>query len=218
MIELLESLQKFWVDLQHGQLPQLGPWNYLLLSILIVWQGPIASVLGGAISSTGLLKPWLVFLSGAVGNLAADIIWYSVGRRTTMQRLAKLRWLGLNESRLERLEQSTRKHAVRFLLIAKLSAGLAVPALIGAGMSKVRWRRWLPAVLFGETVWTGGLVLLGFYAAESLRRIQQGVQYLAVGITLATLIMFILIVPRFLRNDDPVLMKGSDDFNDSSSS
>ncbi|MDX1615461.1 MAG: hypothetical protein R3300_14205, partial [Candidatus Promineifilaceae bacterium] len=87
MDNVLSLIQQVWADIQAGRLPQLGAWNYLVLSILIIWQGPIATLLGGAAAAAGLLQPGLVFLSGVIGNLTADILWYGVGRRGDAERL-----------------------------------------------------------------------------------------------------------------------------------
>jgi membrane protein DedA with SNARE-associated domain len=80
MESLLRIIQQFWIDLHQGRLPELGPWNYLLLALLFVWQGPLATLLGGAAAAAGSLKPGLVFLVGVLGNLSADMLWYTLGR------------------------------------------------------------------------------------------------------------------------------------------
>jgi membrane protein DedA with SNARE-associated domain len=137
MEHVLQLLQEIWSDFQQGQLPHLGPWNYLLLSILMVWQGPVASLLGGAAASAGLLKPGLVFLVGVAGNLTADVVWYSLGRKGNVERLFERGWLGAHRSRFYKLRGGMQEHATKILLMAKLSFGLAVPTLVAAGLSKL---------------------------------------------------------------------------------
>jgi hypothetical protein len=43
-------------------------------------EGPIATLLGAAAASAGLMRPVLVFIVAAADNLTADSIWYSLGR------------------------------------------------------------------------------------------------------------------------------------------
>jgi membrane protein DedA with SNARE-associated domain len=38
-------------------------------------------------------------------------------------------------------------------------------------------RRWLPFLAIAETLWTGSLVIIGYYATESMKQIQNGIQY-----------------------------------------
>jgi membrane protein DedA with SNARE-associated domain len=92
MLSFIELIEQFWTNLQQGQLPQLGSWNYLLLASLIIWQGPVATLLGGAAASAGLLRPGLVFIVAICTNLSADVLWYTIGRRGNVDRLFKKRW------------------------------------------------------------------------------------------------------------------------------
>jgi membrane protein DedA with SNARE-associated domain len=202
MQSIVEFTQQFWTDLQSGQLPELGAWNYILLSILIVWQGPVATLLGGAAASAGLMRPSLVFLAGIIGNLTADIIWYSVGRSGSLERFFEKGRLGKHKGRFNIFQSAMDRHATKVLLLAKLSAGLAVPALVAAGISKLSWRKWFPVVFIGESIWTGVLVLIGFYATEVIKQVEQGLQLLMAGLIFLTLLMGAWFVPRWLRQSE----------------
>lgn len=211
MQSLLEIIEQFWFSLQQGQLPELGHWNYILLSLLIVWQGPVATLLGGAAASAGLLKPGLVFVAGVAGNLTADIVWYTVGRRGNVDRLFERRFLIAHRHRFERLKFGMRQHAPKILLMAKLSAGLAVPALLAAGISRLRWKRWLPVVFIGETIWTGALVLIGFYATELIKQIEHGMQLFLATVSFLMLAALVWFVPRIIRESHQLNVSGTED-------
>lgn len=201
MQTVAELLQEFWLNLQLGQLGELGPWTYIFLSVLIVWQGPIATLLGGAAASTGLLRPEFVFLAGVVGNLTADILWYSIGRRGNFERIFSHRRLSKYRPRLFEFKSSMRRHASKFLLMAKLSFGLAVPTLVAAGISGLRWRKWFPIVFIGETVWTGTLVIIGYFAAETIKQVEQGIQLFLVLVSFFLLVLFIWYIPKTIREN-----------------
>jgi hypothetical protein len=64
-------------------------------------------------------------------------------------------------------------HAGKILLVAKLTAGFSIPALIAAGMARAPLRRWL-VVLHRRVHLTGALVLAGVYLTESIVRVGQG--------------------------------------------
>src|SRR5574340_896441 len=96
---LLNSLV---TTIKSGQLPQLGFWTYVLLAVLVAIEGPIATLLGAAAASAGLMRPVPVFLAAAAGNLTADSLWYTLGY------LGKAEWilhfgrrLGLRESLID---------------------------------------------------------------------------------------------------------------------
>jgi membrane protein DedA with SNARE-associated domain len=195
--ELFKNLNIFW---QNGQLPEWGAWTYLVLALLVAVEGPIATLLGAAAASAGVMRPWLVFLAASAGNLTADILWYSIGY------LGKLDWfwrfgqrLGISHAQLERLQHMMRKHAAKILFFAKLSMSLMIPSLIAAGLVKAPWRRWFPAVFSGEVIWTGALVLIGFYTTEAIKRVEQGVEYVILAASVAFIIFILWAGRRILR-------------------
>ncbi|MCL4529546.1 MAG: VTT domain-containing protein [Chloroflexi bacterium] len=191
MINLIELLHSFLAAIKSGELPQLGYWTYILLAALVAVEGPIATLLGAAAASAGLMRPLLVFVSAAIGNLTADSLWYSLGY------MGKKDWilhfgkrLGLRDSLIEHLKHNMVKHATKVLFLAKLTVSFVIPSLVAAGLLRVPWKRWFPALLLAETLWTGSLVLIGYYTTEALKRVEQRVEYIA----LAASVVFVILV------------------------
>jgi membrane protein DedA with SNARE-associated domain len=186
LFEFLKNFHTFW---QNGQWSEWGIWSYLVLALLVAIEGPIATLLGAAAASAGVMRPIFVFVAASAGNLTADTLWYSLGyagKLEWFQRFA--RRLGFRPEQLEHLEHHMHKHAARILFFAKLSMSLMVPSLIAAGLVRAPMRRWFPAVFGGELVWTGSLVLIGFYTTEAIKNVQKGVEYFIVGASLIFII------------------------------
>ena len=191
-------LQVFIFAMKSGLLPHLGYWTYLVLAVLVGIEGPVATLLGAAAASAGLMHPWMVFTAAAVGNLSADSLWYMVGYAGKLEWAFRFgRRLGLRPEILEQLKQGMHEHAARILFIAKLTVSFMIPSLIAAGLIKVPWRRWFPALFAGEMIWTGTLVLIGYYTTEAIKRVEQGVEYMILGLSLV-FILFILWLGRRL--------------------
>jgi membrane protein DedA with SNARE-associated domain len=189
MSNLLQLLHNLLVAIKAGQIPQLGYWTYILLALLVAVEGPIATLLGGAAASVGLMRPLLVFIAAASGNLIADVLWYSLGYLGKIEWLRRFgRWLGLRQSLIDHLKKNMLEHATKVLFLAKLTLTFMIPSLIAAGLLRVPWKRWLPALILAETLWTGSLVLIGYYATESLKRVEQRIEYIALAIS----ILFVL--------------------------
>jgi membrane protein DedA with SNARE-associated domain len=200
MNSFFHLLQSFVLAMKSGHLPQLGYWTYLVLAFLVAIEGPVATLLGAAAASAGLMRPWLVFLAAATGNLTADSLWYSLGYAGKLEWVMHFgRRLGLHPNILERLEQGMHEHAAKILFIAKLTVSFMIPSLIAAGLVKVRWRRWFPALFAGEMIWTGSLMLVGYFATEAIKQVQQGVEYLILGLSLVFIVFILLIGRRVLR-------------------
>jgi membrane protein DedA with SNARE-associated domain len=189
--------------LKSGQFPELGYWTYILLALLVAVEGPIATFFGAAAASAGLMRPWLVFVAAAAGNLTADTLWYSLGY------LGKTEWLfhfgrrlGLRQSRIEHLKRNMIEHATKVLFLAKLTVSFVIPSLVAAGLLRVPWRRWFPALLIAETMWTGSLVLIGYYTTEAVKRVEQGIEYAVLTASILFVVFLILAGRRLIKQWD----------------
>jgi membrane protein DedA with SNARE-associated domain len=200
MTSFFQLLQSFFFALKSGQIPELGYWTYLVLALLVAIEGPVATLLGAAAASAGLMRPWLVFLCAACGNLTADSLWYSLGYAGKLEWVLRFgRRLGVRPEFLEKLEQGMHDHAAKILFMAKLTVSFMIPSLIAAGLVKVPWRRWFPALFAGEMIWTGSLMLVGYFATEAIKRVQQGVEYFILALSLVFVIFIISVGRRVLR-------------------
>jgi membrane protein DedA with SNARE-associated domain len=196
----MEWIHSFWISLRAGQFPQLGIWSYFILAILVAVEGPIATLLGAAAASAGFMRPGLVFVSAAIGNLTADSLWYSLGSAGRLDWLLHYgRRFGVRKRHLERLTEEMHNHATKILLFAKLTAGFVIPSLIAAGLAKIPWKRWFPVILSGEMIWTGTLVLIGYYATEAVKQIERGVEYVGIAASALFLLFILWGVRRILR-------------------
>jgi len=141
-----------------------------------------------------------VFIAAAAGDLTADSLWYTLGYVGKIELVLRIGCrLGIQAEFLERLEQAMHEHAAKILFMAKLTVSFMIPSLIAAGLVKVRWKRWFPAVFSGEIIWTGSLVLIGNYATEAIKRVEQSVEYLILGLSLVFVLFMLWMGRRLLR-------------------
>ena len=189
--------------LRAGHLPELGFYTYIILGLLVLVEGPIATLLGAAAASAGLMRPWGVFAAAAIGNLSADALWYSLGYLGKSNWIAKLgRTFGVSDSLLKHLEQHLIEHSVRVLFLAKLTLSFIIPSLIAAGLLRIPWKRWFPALITAETLWTGSLVLIGYFTTEAIKRVAQWVEYVGLAISIIFVLVVIVEGRRLVRQWD----------------
>jgi membrane protein DedA with SNARE-associated domain len=157
---------------------------YLLLSVLTMAEGPIASLMGGAASSSGLLLPIPAYFSVVIGNLISDMGWYGLGR------FGKLEWLkrfgskvGLKDGRIDRLQVNIQQYAPRLLFLSKLTVGFPIPTLVATGLSRVPIRRCALAWILGELIKSAALVAVGYLLAQVLQQASSSVRYVLWGST-----------------------------------
>jgi membrane protein DedA with SNARE-associated domain len=191
------------LTLRSGHVPEFGYWSYLILAFLVLIEGPIAILLASAASSAGLMRPVLVFFSAAIGNLTADTLWWLLGYAGKTEWIHSLgRRLRIRESLIEHLKHNMIKHATRVLFLAKITVSFSIPALIAAGLLRIPWKRWFPYFIIAETLWTGSLVLIGYYTTEALKRVEQGVEYAALAVSVVFVALMIMAGRRLLRQLD----------------
>src|SRR5690349_11441433 len=192
------------LSLSPGQTVPWGGWAYLLLGILVAVEGPFATLAGAVAASAGLLNPILVFIAASLGNLTADILWYSLGY------FGKVEWwlhhvgrLGIKESSLARLQKDIYTHIHKVLFVAKMTLGLVVPTLIAAGLARVPFRRWFGVLFAAECIWTGGLVVTGYYFGYLVQRLETDLRWVSIGgiVVIIGLILYYMVRRPKLKQD-----------------
>ncbi len=198
LVSIPELFASFWQALQHGAVLPLGNWNYLILFVFVIMQGPLVKLLGGALVANTFMNLFTVILVSILASLTADVIWFRIGRLGNPQRFLKRR-SAKQKKVFEKLQIGMNRHCFKVLLLGKFATGMTVPAMIAAGVSKIPWRRWVPAVLLGEIIYTSTVVTLGFFAAESVKQVDQTLQAVGIGVTAIILLVLVIYLPRTLK-------------------
>ena len=189
-----------------GQTAPWAGWAYIFLAVLVAVEGPVTTLAGAVAASTGYLNPILVFVAAAIGNLIADTLWYSLGY------LGKIEWLlryggklGIKETTLARLQTDVHDHIRKILFIAKLTLGFVVPTLIAAGLARVPMKRWFGVLFAAEGLWTGALVLIGYYFGYMIQRIETNLRWVSLGgtVVIIALILFYIYQHRPKLEQEP---------------
>lgn len=189
--------------IEPGSFQDIGIWPYIVLALIVAIEGPAATLLGAAAASAGFMKPIFVFISAASGNLLADTTWYLLGYAGKFEWLFSAgKWIGINRNKMERIQKNIKFHSVKVLFFAKLSMSLMIPALVAAGLVKAKWSKWFPAVFGGEMIWTGTLVLIGYYSAEAIKKIEQGLEYFILFASIGFVIFIIYVSRKILKDSE----------------
>lgn len=145
----------------------LGAHPYLLLFPLVMIEGPVATVCAGALVATGVLDWSAAFAIAATADLAADTLYYLLGRSSRRPRVKRLlHRLGIKEGKLARLEGEVRKNGARALLGAKVFDLAAIPVLIATGLAGMGYARFLAWNTAATVARSALLISLGFFFGE----------------------------------------------------
>jgi membrane protein DedA with SNARE-associated domain len=205
MQEFWQFVQEIGLSLRGGGFPDLGIWSYILLVLLAATEGPLSVLLGATAAAAGYLRLDWVYVSAVTGVLIGDFTWYWVGFAGKPEKFMRVgRWLGMHPEHIDKLQGAIRLHAVKLILLAKLSISLMIPTLVAAGMARVPWRRWLPVVFVTELLWTAMLVWVGYHATGLIARVEHSIQTIGLAVVFLLLGAVIWYVHRLIRHEEEI--------------
>lgn len=131
-----------------------------------------ALLAAGAVSRMGGTNPFGLLVVSVAASLAADAMWYELGRHKGAPVLRLLCRLSLEpDSCVRRTEDVFGRHGARSLLVAKFVPGLSTAAPPLAGIFRMRFSRFFLFSAIGAVIWAGGAILVGYVFAEQLQAI-----------------------------------------------
>ena len=79
-------------------------------------------------------------------------------------------------------------HYAKILFIAKFTLSFMIPTMILTGLLRVPGKRWFPPLLLADALWTGLLILIGYYTTELLKRLELGLKIAVLTIPILLLV------------------------------
>lgn len=160
-----------------------GPVAYLVVAALAALEasafvglfipGELALLTGGYIAHQGNASLELMMGVAAVGAIAGDSLGYEIGRRFGP---------ALQRSRLGRMVGAERWRRAEGYLDAKGGRAIFVGRFVGvlralvpavAGATRMPYRQFLAWNALGAVIWAPGMVLVGYAAGSSYRRVER---------------------------------------------
>ncbi len=129
--------------------------------------GDVVLFAGGWFTNIGQAALPLVMLSGFAGALTSDNTIYWIGRiggRPLINRILKMRFLHflINEENLAKVERYFESHGGRMVFVGRFGPGLRSMTPLFAGVSRMRYYRFLPYNLSAAAVWAVAYTLVGY--------------------------------------------------------
>ena len=162
--------------------------------------GDIVLFAGGLVANGGQLALPLVMLSGFVGAFISDNSVYWIGRiggRPMIYRILKMRFLDflINEKSLDRAERYFETHGGKTVFVGRFGPGLRSMTPLFAGISRMKYYRFLPYNLSAAVVWGVAYSLVGYVFGQywdELLAVARSLGYGVVALVALALLAYLL--------------------------
>jgi membrane protein DedA with SNARE-associated domain len=187
-------------------LEHYGLWAILLLVFLedfgIPVPGETVLIAAAVYAGSGRLNIVAVAVIGFVAAVLGDNIGYAIGRFGGQA--VVLRWgkyIFLTPERLEKAQSFFNRHGGKIIVIARFVEGLRQANGIIAGISGMRWLRFLVFNMIGAALWVGTWVCVGYFAGQHITTIYDYItRYSLYALIVAVVLVAAWIIHRVYKH------------------
>jgi membrane protein DedA with SNARE-associated domain len=209
---LLSEIHRLPGGLVYG-LVALLVFGEAALFIGFILPGETAVLVAGVVASQDRVNVVIVAVVVVAAAITGDSVGYAIGHRYG-ESLMKLPVLRRRRAALDRALEGLRRRGPIYVFIGRFTAFLraVMPGL--AGMSRMKYRRFLIANALGGLLWGVSFTLLGYFAGTALTRIEKYASWVGLAVLIAMILFFIVF--HFVKksretNEEAAYVEGVDD-------
>ena len=199
----------------HTLEPTLNHYGYLAVVGLVLIEdfgvpvpGETVLILAAVYAGAGRLNIVLVALLGFLGAMLGDNIGFAIGHfggRPLAERYG--RYIFLTRERLENATSFFERHGGKIIIVARFIEGLRQANGIIAGISGLRWTRFLVFNAIGAALWVAVWTSVGYFSGSHIDTIYADAtrydKYLLVAVALVVAAYVALRIRRARRTRAP---------------
>jgi membrane protein DedA with SNARE-associated domain len=160
----------------HALEPTLNHYGYVAIPVLVLIEdfgipvpGETVLILGAVYAGAGRLNVVLVALLAFVGAVIGDNLGFAIGHfggRPLAERYG--RYIFLTRERLDKATAFFDRHGGKIIVIARFVEGLRQANGIIAGISGMRWTRFLVFNAIGAALWVLAWTSVGYFSGSHI--------------------------------------------------
>ncbi|HPN96500.1 MAG TPA: DedA family protein [Candidatus Moranbacteria bacterium] len=165
--------------------------GYPTMLILMIVEGPIATIIASFLSSFGFFNVLTVFILSVFGDITGDIILYFFGfwgGSKTLKKAEKI--LKIKPRIVTRLEKLFHRHGGKTIFAVKSTTGLCWITFIAAGTFKMSFKKFLQASFWGGIVWSSFLVFMGYFFGYAFLEINHYIKYAGILVIILAVVFY----------------------------
>lgn len=172
----------------------LHQYGYFVMLPLMIVEGPVATVISAMLSSLGAFNVFIVLLLSILGDMIGDIIFYALGYRFGMGFVKSVgKYAGITEKLVFRMEKYFARHGGKTIFAVKSTTGLCWATFTAAGIVKMDFRKFVKNSFYGGVVWSGFLVVMGYFYGYLWREIKQYIEWVGWAVSIAVLVSIVAV-------------------------
>jgi membrane protein DedA with SNARE-associated domain len=182
VLEILKPLVEFITSF-IAHLGYAGIFSLMILeSALIPIPSEIIMPFSGFLSSTSKLDPFLVTLSGSLGNLIGSLLTYYLGIKAGRKFILRYgKYILFKKEHLEITENLFKRYGERISFVGRLLPGIRTYVSLPAGIGKSNFTKFIIYTFAGSIVWNSMLIYVGMSLDSSWKNIDKYSIYLDIA-------------------------------------
>ena len=183
-----------FLDVVGTYIGHYGYWSVLLLVMIedfgIPVPGETILIAAGIYAGAGRLNIVAVGVIGFVAAVVGDNIGFAIehfGGRALALRWGK--YVFLTEERLDKTEDFFNRHGGKIIVVARFIEGLRQANGIIAGITGMRWWRFLAFNVLGAALWVGTWASIGYFAGTSIDTIYHDITKYSYYVLIALVVL-----------------------------
>jgi membrane-associated protein len=174
----------------------LFSYRYLLLFPLAIIEGPMLSVVCGALCATGFFNPFIVFPLVVSGDVTGDSLYYSLGR-WGVPAFAQRLGIRFKSQRIESIRTYFETNPAKTSSLSKVLLGVGIAGLYLAGNARVPYKVFVCICLLTSMAQFIVYLTIGLCLGQAYMRING---YLSVVTSIIVVAALALVIFFFLKS------------------
>ena len=178
-------------------------YKYTILFPILVLEGPIATIISGALASPAFNEFNIIFLFVFVvfADIFGDTMYYSIGRFAGSKLISKFKkWRGVTEDYETRVKSFFERYGNVAIFLGKITHGIGWPIMLAAGSVRMPYLRFISYCVAVSILKTAFLLAIGYYYAKDYSVIAYYIGSSATSL-LTLVIMAVVLAKIFLKGD-----------------
>jgi membrane protein DedA with SNARE-associated domain len=188
--------------------PVISQYGYGAVALLVLLEdfgvpvpGETTLIAAAFFAGIGQLNIVVVVLVAFAAAVIGDNIGFAIGHfggHPLVERYGK--YVFLTKERVDKAEAFFNKHGGKVVIVARFIEGLRQLNGILAGMSEMRWRKFLPFNAIGAALWVGVWASAGYFGGNHLDTFLRYQKYFSIVIGVLILAFIVhLVIKRYRR-------------------